>query len=277
MSPIPREALESALLGTLAELRRQHGEAPLERVGEFVRMVLGRAPRPVGDPLQRPELYFFPGLDDRAWPDEVVPWMPRLEAGFAAVRKELDGLIASRAEFVPYVHGDGRSYRAEKFRIAPQSGQWTVYDLHEPSAEERCPGTVGLLRDIFRYDLGEPVTAQFSALRPGARIAPHCGAANFFLTAHLGVIVPPGCLIRVGAESRSWVEGRGLVFNDSFEHEVRHDGDSQRVVLIARYWHPALSAVEIEAVGTLHGQVIEAAGGTEESQRAALAALRGVG
>ncbi|HZE88930.1 MAG TPA: aspartyl/asparaginyl beta-hydroxylase domain-containing protein, partial [Verrucomicrobiae bacterium] len=222
MPPTPREPLESALLGTLAELRRQHGEAPLERVRAFVREVIGSAPRRVGDPLQRPELYFFPGLGDRAWPDGAAPWMPRLEAGFAAVRRELEGLIASRAEFVPYVHGDGRAYRAEKFRIAPQSEQWTVYDLHDPSAEERCPETAGLLRAIFRHDLGEPVTAQFSALRPGARIAPHCGAANFFLTAHLGVIVPAGCRIRVGTESRSWVEGRGLVFNDSFEHEVRH-------------------------------------------------------
>ena len=33
--------------------------------------------------------------------------------------------------------------------------------------------------------------------------------------------VPPGCRIRVGREWRSWHPGRCLVFDDSYEHEVR--------------------------------------------------------
>ena len=39
---------------------------------------------------------------------------------------------------------------------------------------------------------------------------------------------------------REWAEGRCLIFDDSFEHEVWHEGDSDRVVLICDLWHPDL-------------------------------------
>lgn len=274
MTDTERVTLESALLETLDELRGRFGAGALRRVEEFVEMAIGLRPRPPLDPLQRPELYFFPGLEDRPWHDESARQIPRLEAAAPEIRRELDGLVAGEAPFVPYVHGANSAYRAEKFRLDPLSERWTVYDLHEPAAEERCPRTTGLLKELFRYDLGEPVTAQFSALRPGSRIAPHCGTANFFLTAHLGLVTPPGCRIRVGSESRAWTEGRAFVFDDSFEHEVWHDGDATRVVLLLRYWHPELTAVEIEGIGTLHGRVIDLAGTTELEQAKALARLR---
>ena len=41
-----------------------------------------------------------------------------------------------------------------------------------------------------------------------------------------------GAGIRVGTETREWRAGECLIFDDSFEHEVWHDGDSDRVVLI---------------------------------------------
>ena len=39
---------------------------------------------------------------------------------------------------------------------------------------------------------------------------------------------------------REWKQGECLIFDDSFEHEVWHDGDSDRVVLICDLWHPEL-------------------------------------
>lgn len=41
---------------------------------------------------------------------------------------------------------------------------------------------------------------------------------------------------------REWKEGKVLMFDDSFEHEVWHEGDSLRLVLIVDFWHPDLSA-----------------------------------
>ena len=44
--------------------------------------------------------------------------------------------------------------------------------------------------------------------------------------------------------NRTWTEGKFIIFDDSFEHEVWHDGDSVRLVLIVDMWHPDLTARE---------------------------------
>ena len=48
------------------------------------------------------------------------------------------------------------------------------------------------------------------------------------------------------ASSRNltWREGEFFVFDDSFEHEVWHRGDVDRVVLLINFWHPDLPESE---------------------------------
>lgn len=65
-----------------------------------------------------------------------------------------------------------------------------------------------------------PGEVEFLILAPGSALKPHCGTTNRRLTLHLGVVVPAGGYIRVGNETRRWHEGKALVFDDSFEHEV---------------------------------------------------------
>lgn len=43
-----------------------------------------------------------------------------------------------------------------------------------------------------------------SILEPGTHLRPHCGPCNNRLTVHLGLVVPPGCSIRVADETREW-------------------------------------------------------------------------
>jgi aspartate beta-hydroxylase len=43
---------------------------------------------------------------------------------------------------------------------------------------------------------------------------------------------------------RSWQEGEWLIFDDSFEHEVHHNGTNTRLVLIVDVWHPDLTVKE---------------------------------
>lgn len=57
----------------------------------------------------------------------------------------------------------------------------------------------------------------------GTRAAPRTvagGPSNLKLRIHMGVVVPPGCRIRVADEWHTWREGECLVFDESFEHEV---------------------------------------------------------
>jgi len=51
---------------------------------------------------------------------------------------------------------------------------------------------------------------------------PHCGPSNTRIRAHLGLVVPEGCCrMRVANETIEWKEGKIIVFDDSFEHEVK--------------------------------------------------------
>lgn len=43
---------------------------------------------------------------------------------------------------------------------------------------------------------------------------------------------------------RTWREGELFIFDDSFEHEVWHNGSQSRLVLILDMWHPQLSAAQ---------------------------------
>ena len=244
-----------------------------ERIERFARIALGEIPTGA-PPLQDPELYFWPGLESQPFHDRTVHWMPDLEAAYPVIRAELAGLLDAKIAFIPYAQGTDARYRQEKFNLEEGSDRWSIYNLFDPAAESNCPKTIALLRRWFRDELGEPMTAQFSALRAGAHIPAHCGISNAFLTAHLGLIVPQGCSIRVGNEKRQWSEGRGFVFDDSFEHEVWNEGDSRRIVFIARFYHPALTESEIDALGTLHERVRALVGENTATQRELLRTLR---
>ena len=76
-----------------------------------------------------------------------------------------------------------------------------------------------------------------------------CGSSNARLTAHLPLVVPPGCCsIRVGGETRPYREGELLVFDDSYEHEVWNTSATDvRIVLLIRFWHPDVPPSEYGA------------------------------
>jgi aspartyl/asparaginyl beta-hydroxylase (cupin superfamily) len=62
---------------------------------------------------------------------------------------------------------------------------------------------------------------------------------------HFGVDVPEDCGLTVGGETRTWTEGRCMVFDDSFEHEAWNRDVRDRVVLIVDLWHPDLTGEEV--------------------------------
>ena len=41
------------------------------------------------------------------------------------------------------------------------------------------------------------------------------------------------------------------MFDDSFEHEAWHDGEETRLILIADFWHPDLTASELKLLKVL--------------------------
>ena len=186
-----------------------------------------------------------------------------LERAHAAIAAELHSLLG---------HQDGRSdrYFAEYRSDALKAGAWTDMQLYANCRRDeancaRCPRAAAAIaqHDAFNVLCGAHF---FSRLTPGTHIGSHCGPSNLRLRVHLGLVVPPGTRIRVGDEVREWREGECLVFDDSFEHEVWHDGDAgDRIVLICDMWHPGLD-VDREIVPALSKEEMQALAAARKGQ-----------
>ena len=84
-------------------------------------------------------------------------------------------------------------------------------------------------------------TAFFSILSPRKKIPPHRGAWAGVLRMHLGLIVPEPrkrCRIRIADQVHTWQEGRCLVFDDTYNHQVWNNTDGYRVVLFVDFERP---------------------------------------
>ena len=94
-------------------------------------------------------------------------------------------------------------------------------------------------------------TAEMTILEPGGVIRPHYSDFNAKVVCHLGVRIPKSCALDVAGEARAWKEGEFLVFDDTYLHSVKNEGDSARVILLLHAWHRDLTPVEVTALDAL--------------------------
>lgn len=109
-----------------------------------------------------------------------------------------------------------------------------------PTVQEKFPVTTEFLEAIQKQTR-MPGLVSLLWLHPGSRVTPHCGHTNTRLRVHMPIIVPPDCGMRVGDQTFTWTEGRCLVFDDSFEHEVWNDSERPRVVLLFDIFNPEVA------------------------------------
>lgn len=195
-------------------------------------------------PLQEPEL-LFPGLRTAPWHDPADhPWVKVLEEAFPAIK----------AEFQKEHAGLGTHPESGELALAGSWRTYYFYNLGQQNDDHlaACPETARALAEIPGIDSAG--MCYFSVMAPGTRVKPHCGFANIRIRCHLGLVVPDDCWMRVGAESRTWTEGRCMVFDDSFEHEVANGDKGPRAVLLLDTWHPDLTSVERAALRHLMTQ-----------------------
>ena len=75
-------------------------------------------------------------------------------------------------------------------------------------------------------------------LGPHSAVRAHTGPSNAMLTVQCALAAAPGNWIRVGSEVRPVVQGRCLVFDDSFVHELWNTSPQTRVTFSWRVGHP---------------------------------------
>ncbi|MFQ6539917.1 MULTISPECIES: aspartyl/asparaginyl beta-hydroxylase domain-containing protein [Aphanothece] len=162
-------------------------------------------------------------------------WITQVEREWQGVREELEMVLQHR-EAMPNFQ-----------QILPQVGkiqkddQWKTFFLKGVGMDcrenaRRCPRTMQLLATIPGCS-----TAFFSILSPHKHIPPHRGAWAGVLRLHLALIVPEPreqCRIRIADQIHTWEEGRCLVFDDTYNHQVWNDTDGYRVVLFVDFARP---------------------------------------
>jgi ornithine lipid ester-linked acyl 2-hydroxylase len=173
--------------------------------------------------------------DDKFFARERFDWIERVEQSWQVIRGEAERLLEDRAELANF-----QDISKDQIEITDDD-RWKTFFLYGYGFEaklgvEMCPRTAALMREIPGM-----TTAMFSILSPRKHILDHRGPYKGVLRYHLGLIVPKhaeACRIRVGDDFRHWQEGKSLIFDDTFNHEVWNDTDETRVVLFVDVLRP---------------------------------------
>jgi len=217
--------------------------------------------------LQQPKYFFYPELPHVQFFDRrSFPWVDTLEGEFEAIRAEAQALIEADVGFEPYVQRDPNrpAFDPRGLMDNPNWGAFYLVKDGAPVAQNAalCPRTFAALGQVplCRLENRTPAVL-FSLLRPGTRIPPHHGFTNARVIAHLPLIVPRDCALRVGNETRAWREGEVMIFDDSIEHEAWNRSGAPRIVLIFDVWRPELSAQERHLIAEMLAAIDRFGGG----------------
>uniref|UniRef100_A0A674AJU7 Aspartyl/asparaginyl beta-hydroxylase-like n=1 Tax=Salmo trutta TaxID=8032 RepID=A0A674AJU7_SALTR len=195
-------------------------------------------------------LYNVDGLKAQPW------WTPKdtgymdlvktLERNWRTIRDEALSVIdKTTGLFVP---------EEENLREKGEWGQFTLWQQGKKAGEscDSVPKTCGLLERYPEATGCKRGQIKFSVMQPGTHVWPHTGPTNCRLRMHLGLVIPKtGCKIRCTNDTRAWEEGKVLIFDDSFEHEVWQDADSYRLIFIVDVWHPELTQYQRQTLSPI--------------------------
>eukprot|EP00063_Salmo_salar_P061963 XP_014036798.1 PREDICTED: aspartyl/asparaginyl beta-hydroxylase-like isoform X16 [Salmo salar] len=195
-------------------------------------------------------LYNVDGLKAQPW------WTPKdtgymdlvktLERNWRTIRDEaLSVMDKTTGLFVP---------EEENLREKGEWGQFTLWQQGKKAGESchSVPKTCGLLERYPEATGCKRGQIKFSVMQPGTHVWPHTGPTNCRLRMHLGLVIPKtGCKIRCTNDTRAWEEGKVLIFDDSFEHEVWQDADSYRLIFIVDVWHPELTQYQRQTLSPI--------------------------
>jgi aspartate beta-hydroxylase len=244
-----RDNRNRAFANLFEPLVNRFGKDALTRVAQALRIYFKREAAVFPDPRQRPTFLFVPGLPASPYLDRALfPWVGALEAETADVQAELGRLLPdSRGRERVF---DTPALEQANLRGTGSAPSWTGYYFYRYGLRREdncgaCPHTARALESIplSRVRAHGPEVL-FSVFTPGTHLLPHRGVTNTRLVGHLPLVIPENCALNVGGEQHAWVEGRTVIFDDTYEHEAWNRSSSIRVVLIFDIWNPYLTEVE---------------------------------
>ena len=171
--------------------------------------------------------------------DAICPELRQLEEAYPIIKQEYLA-VCKRLDRVPRYHEvDRLQYELSNSPSALKN--WRVYFLEAMGRKatlhrQQCPATAGVLDRIPGV-----FEAFFSMLEGGKSIPTHSSPYWGYLRYHLALEVPtqgPQPQMRVGSQWLTWVEGKGFLFDDSWDHELVNENPNLRSVLIVDIARP---------------------------------------
>uniref|UniRef100_A0A7M4FI84 Aspartate beta-hydroxylase n=1 Tax=Crocodylus porosus TaxID=8502 RepID=A0A7M4FI84_CROPO len=240
--PYLKEGLESGDPGTDDGRFYFHLGDALQRVGDkeaYKWYELGYQRGHFASVWQR-SLYNVKGL-------KAQPWWIAKETGYTELVKSLErNWKLIRDEGLAVMDRRKSLFLPEDENLR-EKGDWSQFTLWQQGRknENACKGvpkTCALLEKYPEATGCRRGQIKYSIMHPGTHVWPHTGPTNCRLRMHLGLVIPKeGCKIRCAQENRTWEEGKVLIFDDSFEHEVWQDAEDYRLIFIVDVWHPELT------------------------------------
>ena len=161
-------------------------------------------------------------------PKEEFPWIPQMEAAAPKIREEVLALLETKQHLPNF-----QEISKDQDQLTQDDHWKTVffeaYGITSKANRERCPETAKAIDQVPNMKL-----AMLSIFSGNKHVPAHRGPYKGVIRYHLGLVVPQpegSARIRVGDQTRAWVEGESLVFDDSFNHEAWNDAQDDRVVL----------------------------------------------
>lgn len=171
-----------------------------------------------------------------------------LEEQYPVFRAELEAILAGPND----LYGQLVKLDGSREHLATPGGWHTVRIVrYHHWYEAFCalaPRTCELIKTRPEINSCSFMNVNYVKLMPGAHLKPHFGNAPR-LSAHLSVIAPEPLRagMGVGGRKRLWLEGKAIIFDDTYPHSVSHWGNSPRYVMLVWFCHPCDE-------GNAHGQ-----------------------
>lgn len=173
--------------------------------------------------------------DPPIYDSKHFPWVTQIEADWTKVRAELDAVMQYRDAMPSFQD------IVKEVGMIQGDDQWKTFFLKGVGMDctenaYHCPETMKVLEAIPGC-----TTGFFSILSPRKHIPHHRGPWAGVLRLHLGLMVPEPrsqCRIRIADQVYAWQEGKAVIFDDTYNHEVWNDTDGYRVVLFVDFARP---------------------------------------
>jgi len=188
----------------------------------------------------RPPIHWFIGLFSKignppVFDPQIFSWVQHLENNWEAIRDEALAVLEHPENIPPL-----RVVSPDHSRIAVDDN-WKVfflwgyrYEIQDNTA--RCPATNQFLQSVPNL-----ISGFFSIHTPGTHLPRHYGPTNGMITCHLGLQIPKdsdNCRISIDDKDYYWQEGKFLIFDDTYYHEVWNDTEEDRVILLMHVERP---------------------------------------